>query len=43
MIEFYLQIKLVHVASVLASGGLFLLGGGAVQLGARWPMAAPLR
>jgi uncharacterized membrane protein SirB2 len=43
MIEFYLQIKLVHVVSVLASGGLFVLRGLAVQLGATWAMAAPLR
>jgi uncharacterized membrane protein SirB2 len=43
MIEFYPEIKLVHVSSVLASGGLFLLRGLAVQLGAKWAMAAPLR
>jgi uncharacterized membrane protein SirB2 len=43
MIEFYLEIKLVHVSSVLASGALFLLRGLAVQLGARWAMVAPLR
>src|SRR5688572_12304962 len=43
MIEFYPQIKAVHVAAVIASGLLFLLRGGAVQLGAKWAMAAPLR
>ena len=43
MIEFYPEIKLVHVSTVLASGTLFLLRGLAVQLGARWAMAAPLR
>jgi uncharacterized membrane protein SirB2 len=43
MIEFYPQIKWVHVAAVIASGSLFLLRGLAVQLGARWAMAAPLR
>lgn len=43
MIEFYPQIKLVHVAAVLLSGGLFLLRGLAIQGGARWGMAAPLR
>jgi uncharacterized membrane protein SirB2 len=43
MIEFYPQIKLVHVAAVLASGGLFALRGAAVQLGGAWAMAAPLR
>jgi uncharacterized membrane protein SirB2 len=43
MIEFYPQIKAVHVAAVIASGMLFLLRGSAVQLGAQWAMAAPLR
>jgi uncharacterized membrane protein SirB2 len=43
MIEFYPQIKWVHVAAVLASGGLFALRGLAMLGGARWYMAAPLR
>lgn len=43
MIEFYPQIKAVHIAAVMASGMLFLLRGAAVQLGAPWAMAAPLR
>lgn len=43
MIEFYPQIKLVHVAAALTSGGLFLLRGLAVQTTARWAMAAPVR
>ena len=43
MIEFYLQIKSVHVAMVIASGLLFALRGAAVLAGARWAMAAPLR
>ena len=43
MLEFYPEIKAVHVAAVIASGLLFLLRGGAVQLGASWAMAAPLR
>lgn len=44
MIEFYAQIKWVHVASVLASGGLFLARGLLLQLGQqRLAMAAPLR
>jgi uncharacterized membrane protein SirB2 len=43
MIEFYLQIKWVHVAAVLASGGLFALRGIAMLCGARWYMAAPIR
>lgn len=43
MIEFYPQIRLVHIAAVLASGGLFLVRGLALNLGGRWAMAAPLR
>lgn len=44
MIEFYPQIKWVHIASALASGGLFLLRGLLVQLGTpRVAMAAPVR
>ena len=43
MIEFYPQIKWVHVTAVLTSGTLFLLRGIALQAGARWVMAAPLR
>jgi uncharacterized membrane protein SirB2 len=43
MIEFYSQIKTVHIAAVVASGLLFLLRGSALQLGSSWAMAAPLR
>lgn len=43
MIEFYAQIKLVHVAAALTSGGLFLLRGLAVQVGSPWAMVKPLR
>ncbi len=44
MIEFYAQIKGVHVASVIASGLLFLLRGTLVQAGReRIAMLAPLR
>jgi uncharacterized membrane protein SirB2 len=43
MIEFYPQIKLVHVASVCSSGALFLVRAAGVQLGQGWPLAAPLR
>ena len=43
MIEYYLQIKLVHVYSVLASGALFFLRGLAIKLGGQWAMVAPLR
>lgn len=43
MIEFYPQIKQLHVGAVFASGLLFLLRGLAVQAGAAWGMAAPVR
>ena len=43
MIEFYPQIRVVHIVAVIASGALFALRGAGVLSGARWPMAAPLR
>src|SRR5262245_62263708 len=43
MIEFYLQIKWVHIAAVICSGSLFALRGAGVLAGARWPMWAPFR
>ncbi|HMB55936.1 MAG TPA: SirB2 family protein [Arenimonas sp.] len=43
MIEYYLQIKWIHIAAVIASGGLFFLRGLLVLAGRRWAMALPLR
>ena len=43
MIEFYVPIKSVHVAAVLASGGLFAVRGLLVLSGRAWAMSAPLR
>jgi uncharacterized membrane protein SirB2 len=44
MIEFYPQIKSVHVAAVMASGLLFALRGLLVQSGQPgWALAAPVR
>lgn len=43
MLEFYPQIKWVHVAAVLASGSLFALRGAGVLAGGRWAMHALLR
>ena len=43
MIEFYIPVKSVHVAAVLASGGLFALRGLLVLSGRIWAMSAPLR
>ena len=43
MIEFYPQIKSVHIAAVMASGLLFLLRGASLHAGLQWGMAAPVR
>jgi uncharacterized membrane protein SirB2 len=43
IIEFYAQIRWVHVAAVIVSGSLFALRGAGVLAGGRWPMWAPLR
>ena len=43
LIEFYPQIKAVHISCVLASGSLFAIRGAAVLSGARWPLALPVR
>ena len=43
MIEFYAQIKYVHVFMVLLSGAVFAVRGAGALLGARWPLASPLR
>jgi uncharacterized membrane protein SirB2 len=43
MIEFYPELRLVHIAAVIASGSLFFVRGLAHAVGARWPGVAPLR
>jgi uncharacterized membrane protein SirB2 len=43
MIEFYPQIKSVHVVMVLLSVSLFALRGAAALAGRQWPMSWPLR
>ncbi len=43
MIELYPQIKQVHVAMALCSGGLFALRGAAMLAGMHWPRIAPVR
>lgn len=43
MIEFYPQIKAVHIAAVFASVGLFALRGSALLAGMRWPRRDPVR
>ena len=43
MIEFYPQIRFVHIMCVVLSGALFFLRGTGVLARARWPMALPVR
>lgn len=43
MIEFYSQIKAVHIAMALASGALFAVRGAGVLAGMRWPHWLPVR
>lgn len=43
MIEFYPQVKAVHIAMVIASGFLFALRGAGVLAGMRWPMRLPVK
>lgn len=43
MAEFYGEIRLVHIAAVLLSGGLFLVRGLALVASESWARAAPLR
>jgi uncharacterized membrane protein SirB2 len=43
MIEFYPQIRQVHILAVVLSGSLFVLRWLGVNTGGRWPMAAPVR
>lgn len=43
MIEFYTEIRLVHIVTVLASGGLFFLRGIGLFAGRAWPKIAPVR
>lgn len=41
--EFYPQVRAVHVLAALLSGSLFALRGACVIAGMRWPRAAPVR
>ena len=43
MIEYYLQIRHVHIAAVFASVLLFTIRGAALFAGASWARATPLR
>lgn len=43
LVEFYPQIKAVHIACALASGSLFAIRGSAALWGAGWPLTLPVR
>jgi uncharacterized membrane protein SirB2 len=43
MIEFYPQIRFVHILAISLSGGLFAVRGLAMLAGARWPQAFVVR
>lgn len=43
MIEYYAEIKMLHVTSIVASGALFFLRGIGVQADSGLAMAAPIR
>ena len=43
MMEFYPQIRAVHIAMVIASGLLFAIRGAGVLAGMRWPMRLPVK
>jgi uncharacterized membrane protein SirB2 len=43
MIEFYPQIRFLHIACVVLSGALFFLRGVGTLAGAQWPMRLPVR
>lgn len=43
MSDYYLELRHIHIAAVFLSGALFFLRGLALNLGAGWPRAKPLR
>ena len=43
MIEFYPQIKYVHILLAMLSGTLFAMRGGFALAGMRWPQALPVK
>jgi uncharacterized membrane protein SirB2 len=43
MVEFYPEIRLLHIVAVAVSGGLFFIRGLGRAADATWAMAAPLR
>lgn len=43
MLEFYPEIRSIHIAAVLSSGALFAVRGMGLIAGKRWPLSPPLR
>lgn len=43
MLEFYSEIRLVHITAVIISGALFALRGLALLRGANWPRSLPVK
>lgn len=43
MLEFYPEIRLIHISAVVASGALFALRGFALLPGANWPRSLPVK
>lgn len=43
MIEFYPQIKAIHIFLALLSGGVFAIRGASVIAGMRWPLSWPVK
>ena len=43
MIEFYPQIKHIHIVIAVLSGSLFAVRGGFALAGARWPQSLPVK
>lgn len=43
MVDIYPEIRLLHIAAVIASGGLFVLRGLGLYVGTSWPMKRPVR
>jgi uncharacterized membrane protein SirB2 len=43
MLEYYPEIRLLHITAVFTSGSLFALRGMGLILDKQWPLAAPVR
>ncbi|MCW8193982.1 SirB2 family protein [Proteobacteria bacterium 005FR1] len=43
MLEYYPEIRSIHIAAVVVSGSLFAVRGLGLIIGKRWPLSPPLR